>query len=347
MIQSRVENKDSNNIKLSIAIPTYNGAHYIREALDSIISQWDDIDEEVEIVVSDNASTDQTAEIIREYQNKYPFIKYFRNDENIGADRNFDSAVRRSTGEYVWLFSDNDKMTPEAIREVLKVIRSHKDLAVIAVNYSIFDEKLGKNIKDRVVSEYENILFESAHDFWDKLDILSALVSVNIVRRSLWNDSNVEYFYSTNWLHVGAIISILPNRKSFFISCPLVQIISGPTGWEIGGNGLRYSIMLEDVFYTMNKLGYDEYTLDKILKSFFKRLPATIISAKKNGLVLSFDLLKNIYLRYANHLSFWLLDLPLLLTPNQVYNHVYRSKIIKLIYRMTKKTYKKLKGGLS
>jgi abequosyltransferase len=338
------DNTKNKNIKLSVAIPTYNGAHYIREALDSIISQLDDIDEEIEIVISDNASTDQMPEITREYQNKYPFIKYFRNDENIGADRNFDLAVRRSTGEYVWLFSDNDKMTPEAIREVLKVIHSYKDLAVIATNYGIFDEKLGKSIKDRVVSEYENILFEFAHDFWDKLDILSALVSVNIVRRSLWNESNVEYFYSTNWVHVGVIISILPGRKSFFISSPLVQIISGPTSWEIGGNGLRYSIMLEDVFYTMmNKLGYEEYTLDKILKSFFKRLPATIISAKKNGLVLSFNLLKNIYLRYANHLSFWLLDLPLLLWPNQV----YRSKIIKSIYRMTKKTYKKLKGGLS
>lgn len=69
---------------LSIAIPTYNGAKYIREALDSIITQLDDVDEEVEIVISDNASTDQTPEIISEYQKKYPFIKYFRNDENLG-----------------------------------------------------------------------------------------------------------------------------------------------------------------------------------------------------------------------------------------------------------------------
>jgi len=54
--------------KLTIAIPTYNGARYIREALDSIISQLDDIDEEVEIVISDNASTDQTPEIIENYR---------------------------------------------------------------------------------------------------------------------------------------------------------------------------------------------------------------------------------------------------------------------------------------
>lgn len=337
------DNNKNENIKLSVAIPTYNGSKYIQEALDSIISQLDDVDDEVEIVISDNASTDQTPEIIREYQKKHPFIKYFRNEGNLGADRNFDLAIRRSTGEYVWLFSDDDKMAPEAIRKVLNVIHSQKDLAVIVVNYSIFDEKLGKIIRDRVVSEYNNILFESADDFWDKLDILSAFVSVNIVRRSLWNGSNVEYFYSTNWVHVGVIISILAGRKSFFISTPLVQLTSGPTSWENGGNGLRYAMMLEDVFYTMDKLDYHKSTSDKILKSFFNRLSGTIISAKRNGLVLSFRLLRDMYSRYANYPSFWLIDLPLLLLPNQIYN----SKVIRLVYRIAKKGYKKLKGELS
>jgi glycosyltransferase involved in cell wall biosynthesis len=89
-------------IKLSIAIPTYNGAETIRETLDSIVSQLED---GVEIVVSDNASTDDTAEIVREYQASYPVIRYFCNDENLGADRNFDLAVRRAQGEYAWLFA--------------------------------------------------------------------------------------------------------------------------------------------------------------------------------------------------------------------------------------------------
>jgi len=338
-----ISKEDNNNIKLSVAIPTFNGSRYIREALDSIISQLDDIDEEIEIVISDNASTDQTPEIIREYQKKYPFIKYFCNDENLGADRNFDLAVRRSTGEYVWLFSDDDKMTPKAIRKVLKVIHGHKDLAVITMNYSRFDEKLGKSITDRVVSEYKDILFESADDFWSKLDILSALVSVNIICRSLWVNASTRNFYNSNWIHVGVIISILPGHKSFFISNPLVQIISGPTRWEIGGKGLRYAIMLEDVFHIMDKLSYSKSTSDKILKSFLKRLPKAIISAKINGLVLSFKLLKDTHLRYSNHPSFWLLDLPLLLLPNQIYN----SKIIRLMYRIAEKGYKKLRGKVS
>ena len=119
MISTDIISKDkNNNVKLSIANPTHNGAKYIREALDSIICQLNDIDEEIEIVISDNASTDQTPEIIKEYQRKHAFIKYFRNEENLGADRNFDLAVRRSTGEYVWLFSDDDKIVLNAIEKL-------------------------------------------------------------------------------------------------------------------------------------------------------------------------------------------------------------------------------------
>jgi abequosyltransferase len=335
------ENANNRNLKLSIAIPTYNGSRYIREALDSIIYQLDDIDEEIEIVISDNASTDKTSEIIKEYQKKYPFVKYFHNEKNLGADRNFDLAVRRSKGKYVWLLSDNDKIMPKGIGKVLEVIHSQKDLAVIAVNYDIFDEKLGKIITDRVIKEYKDMLFESADDFWNKLDILSALVSVNIVCRSWWNQSKVESFYSTNWVHVGAIISILPSHRSFFLSSPIVRISSGSPSWEIGGNGLRYSMMLEDMFHIMDNLEYNKSTYNGILKSFCKRLPMTIISAKRNGLILSSSLLREMYLKYANHPSFWLIDLPLILLPIRLYN----SKVSQRMYRITKRSFAVLRVG--
>jgi glycosyltransferase involved in cell wall biosynthesis len=75
--KSNVDGKthNSDNIKnmllLSIAIPTFNGSKYIREALDSIVSQSDALDEDLEVVISDNASTDDTPEIIMEFQSKY------------------------------------------------------------------------------------------------------------------------------------------------------------------------------------------------------------------------------------------------------------------------------------
>ena len=71
---------------VTIGIPTYNGSAYIREALDSVISQiTDDLKHRVDILVSDNASTDGIGDIIKMYQASYPVkIEYSRNNTNIG-----------------------------------------------------------------------------------------------------------------------------------------------------------------------------------------------------------------------------------------------------------------------
>ena len=71
--------------KLTIAIPTYNRKDLLERCLNSIIPQ---MDKDIEIFISDNASSDGTEEMVREKFN-YPFIRYRKNEENIGSDRNF------------------------------------------------------------------------------------------------------------------------------------------------------------------------------------------------------------------------------------------------------------------
>ena len=73
---------------LSICIPTYNREKYLQECLDSIIGQEGFSTQDIEIVISDNASQDGTMSLVESYKAKYPNIQYFRNAENIGAIRN-------------------------------------------------------------------------------------------------------------------------------------------------------------------------------------------------------------------------------------------------------------------
>ena len=72
--------------RVSVGIPIYNGQKYLAETLDFLLAQTMT---DLEIVISDNASTDRTAEISRSYQAKDPRVRYFRNDRNIGAAANF------------------------------------------------------------------------------------------------------------------------------------------------------------------------------------------------------------------------------------------------------------------
>jgi len=90
---------------ISIGVPTYNGATFLRQTLDSLLSQNY---ENLEIIISDNASTDGTADICREYAEKDARIKFFANDENRGATYNFLRVLSLASGKYFMWASDHD-----------------------------------------------------------------------------------------------------------------------------------------------------------------------------------------------------------------------------------------------
>ena len=90
---------------VSIGIPVYNGALYINEAIDSLLAQsFSDF----EIVISDNASTDGTAEICQQYADRDPRIRYTRQATNIGALENFKFVLREAIGgKFMWAAADD------------------------------------------------------------------------------------------------------------------------------------------------------------------------------------------------------------------------------------------------
>lgn len=110
---------------LSICIPTYNRAIYLEDALKNITGDKA-FGEEIEIVISDNASTDDTQLIAEKYIVQYNNIRYYKNEENI-RDRNFILALSRGNGKYVRLFNDTLRLKEGALSKMLAVIRSSKE----------------------------------------------------------------------------------------------------------------------------------------------------------------------------------------------------------------------------
>ena len=113
-------------VKLSLCIPTYNRGGFIGETLESIVSQATD---DIEIIVSDNASQDDTEAIVRGFQERFPRITYHRFERNMGADKNFLKVVELATGEYCWFMGSDDKVENGGIATVLANLAKHPDLA--------------------------------------------------------------------------------------------------------------------------------------------------------------------------------------------------------------------------
>src|ERR1700733_4849510 len=100
--------------RVSIGMPVRNGQKYIREAIDSIIAQtftdW-------ELIVCDNASTDATEEIVREYAQRDPRVPYHRNPQDIGPANNHNVGVAMSRGEYFRWHAHDDMIAPRYLEE--------------------------------------------------------------------------------------------------------------------------------------------------------------------------------------------------------------------------------------
>jgi glycosyltransferase involved in cell wall biosynthesis len=105
---------------VSIGIPVFNGGRTLRQALDSLLAQTLT---EFEVVISDNASTDETQEICEEYAAADPRIRYYRNESNLGAGANFNRVFELSRGEFFRWNSHDDWIAPTYLERCLGVLR--------------------------------------------------------------------------------------------------------------------------------------------------------------------------------------------------------------------------------
>lgn len=106
---------------LSICIPTYNRSKYLKNSLDSIVKQNEFLNGAVEIVISDNASTDDTKEIVESYQKVYKNIYYSRNEENV-KDKNYPIVLSKAHGKLRKLCNDTLVFLPNSLKVMCSVV---------------------------------------------------------------------------------------------------------------------------------------------------------------------------------------------------------------------------------
>lgn len=134
---------------VSIGMVIYNEEQYIREALDSLISQ--DF-KDFELIISDNASLDFTQQICLDYASRDNRIRYYRNDTNIGAIENFNRVFKLSSGKYFMWAGGHDLWSENYISDCLNIMENKPDV-VVAYPKTIWIDKDGEklNIKSGFV----------------------------------------------------------------------------------------------------------------------------------------------------------------------------------------------------
>jgi len=120
--------------KVSIVLPTYNGAKYIRQSIDSCLNQTY---KNIELIIVDDGSVDETPEIIKYYQDER--IRYLRHNENNGIPNALNTGFAKATGEYLTWTSDDNYYAEQAIEQMLSFLK-RKNCEFVYCDYYVFED---------------------------------------------------------------------------------------------------------------------------------------------------------------------------------------------------------------
>ncbi|MBA3961633.1 MAG: glycosyltransferase family 2 protein [Chthoniobacterales bacterium] len=308
---------------LSFCIPTRNRASYLRVLLESIAEQSTP---EIEVVISDDASTDETQELVESYRTRLPQLTYERSDPALRYDRNLLHVVDLARGEYCWLFGDDDRLEPGALAEVLQTLRSVPDLTGLTTNRISFDSNLESRLPVRDLKQRTSALYHDANEvFLSLLDRLGFL-SCQIVNRTLWKDivnhENLEPYF-TGYVQLYVIARMLVKKPRWqFLAEPCVAFRADNDSFRALGQLGRLQMDVCGYEKTIGDVFGRDTTLYHEAMAEISRTHARhhIVTAKRAGAPFSFfrDALALCVKHYGRYATFWLHTFPVLLMPRSV-----------------------------
>ena len=200
--------------RLSICIPTYNFGRFIGETLDSILPQAPG---EVEILVVDGASTDNTEEVVRSRQKRFPPLRYERLEKKGGIDRDMAKSVGLARGEYVWLFSADDWMADGALKRVLEEIRLGLDLYLCG--FTLCDFEMHPQKPHPILDAPDGSVYDlgdprDRRNFFERGMTTTAFFSFMsslVIRKEKWDSAKMDdAFMGSCWDHVARMFRLIP-----------------------------------------------------------------------------------------------------------------------------------------
>jgi hypothetical protein len=233
---------------LSILIPAYNGAQYLRVTLEALLPQVLQAGRRVEALVIDDASPDGTADVVQKAQ-RYGPARYIRNESNLGLNRNTVNAVlTHASGEFVWAWNQHCLIYPGALVQLLDVLAQHRDLDALYVNFRCasyprdwpeeavggyagpYDYVANAELQSRPIERWEDLL--------DAESSVCTQSYAHIVRRSVW----IKYWEGRTlgrdlvhahecYPHTCTVAEQMFGRPSYYVGQPVITIYNGAQSW--------------------------------------------------------------------------------------------------------------------
>lgn len=320
------------NKLFSILIPTYNRADFLDYSLSVHVPLVRE--HNVQVFIFDNASTDNTEEVVKKWQKEYPYIGYHRHNDNIGGVGNFEFSLQYPSTEYIWMLGDTYQIASQTIETVLHIL-NQEDIKFDAMVLNL-DRKLN-NVS--TVYQDKNILL-------NELGALITCIAVSIFRKDMISEYVLVRYRELWFTHMAIIFEYISTKdfKVKWIQEHSITSLNNPklkkTNWshtpkafEIGCEDWTNFIMSLPPMYKLENKMKCIMDFGKVSGLFtFKNL----ILLRMNGLlnIEIFNKYKKIFPFTINY-PLWLIFI-ISLTPKIIFNMIALSTI--LLLKKDKKT---------
>jgi abequosyltransferase len=340
-------------IKLSICMPTFNFAKFIGETLVSIIPQLND---QTELVILDGGSTDNTEEVIQQYQSACPHIRYFREPQRGGIDKDMHLSVEKAQGEYCWLFSSDDVMQKGAIDTILSEIQHQHDVYLCNFTICGFDTSITMEehfiLKDKKPLTFDLSNASIREKYFTSATATPAFFSFMgslVVKRSRWLETSGHQpdFFGSCWAHAARIFRMIPSGLTVkYLPSSFLRKRSFNDSFMDKGFIHRISIAIDGYQEIANaifgKTSLEAYHIRRTLRHEFPI--GTFLSAKQH--IKTYQDRKELWRLYNKTFSDapyrrWSYGVFLFFTPDLV------IRILRFLYRRQKRTLSYIRSKIS
>jgi abequosyltransferase len=232
--------------RLSICIPTYNRSVYLDELFRSLEPQLTD---EIEVVVSDNASTDNTIQVLERWKSRISNLRYRVFDHNYGADMNYLAVVDFAAGEYCWILGSDDTATEHSLSTILETLSSEPDCALFARMLCASD--MAPFLRHSYWSfEGERVFDFASTQFSEYLKLCQSIagvfsyLSAIVFRRSVWCSAATPMrLVGSAYVHVDILVRQISDGRVLLASPKIiVNCRCGNDSFSDGNKGKRLAL---------------------------------------------------------------------------------------------------------
>ena len=194
--------------QIDILMATYNGEKYIKEQLDSIINQTY---KNIRIIISDDASTDNTSKILREYEKKDNRIIVYLQEKNIGSNANFEFLMKKVESKY-YMFSDQDDVwfDNKVEKTYFKILSTGASL--VCTDLLLVDENLN-SLNDTFNHKMKKLYKLKKYDDWKMVFLYNVVTGCTIMAKKQYINKILPLPINKNILHDHFIPLVISNYE--------------------------------------------------------------------------------------------------------------------------------------